>query len=149
MSVGRICSRSVVTVRAGESVLEAARRMAHHSVGTLVVTAPGEEPREEAPHPIGILTDRDIVVRCVAQGLDPGASPVSAVMSVPVRFLHEDAAIEEALGVMSRGAMRRIVVTDAAGRLVGILSLDDVIELLVEEAGSIGRLLVQHAPTRL
>lgn len=141
MSVGRICSQSVVTAGPGESIRDAARRMARFSVGTLVVT-----DLDQGEHPIGILTDRDIVTRCVAGGLDPSYNPVSSIMSVPVRSVGWHTPIDDALTVMAGEGMRRLVVTDADNRLAGILALDDVIEQLVTEADAIKRLLTSHAP---
>jgi len=134
MSVGRICTRTVVTASPDESVLEAARRMEAHNVGTVVVVGAGAEP-------VGVLTDRDITLRCVARELDPRSTPVAAVMTGAVRTVTEATPIEEALAVMAGVGTRRLVVSGAEGELVGLLSLDDVIELLVEEAESIGRLL--------
>ena len=142
MSVGKICSQSVVTAGASESIREAARRMARLSVGTLVVTN-----LDQGERPIGILTDRDIVTRCVAAGLDPNDNPVSSIMSVPVRSIGEDTPVEDALSIMASGGMRRLVVTNAQDRLTGILALDDVIELLVKEADAVGRLLTKAAPS--
>lgn len=142
MSVGKICSQSVVTAGASESIREAARRMARLSVGTLVVTN-----LDQGERPIGILTDRDIVTRCVAAGLDPNDNPVSSIMSVPVRSIGEDTPVEDALSIMAGGGMRRLVVTNAQDRLTGILALDDVIELLVKEADAVGRLLTKAAPS--
>ncbi len=141
MSVGRICSQSVVTAGANESIRDAARRMARFSVGTLVVT-----DLDEGEHPIGILTDRDIVTRCVAGGLDPSFNPVSSIMSVPVRSVGRHTPVEDALTIMAAEGMRRLVVTDADNRLAGILALDDVIEQLVNEADAIKRLLTSSAP---
>jgi predicted transcriptional regulator len=141
MSVGTICSQSVVTAGANESIREAARRMARLSVGTLVVT-----DLDQGERPIGILTDRDIVTRCIAAGLDPDNNPVSSIMSVPVRSVGEDTPVADALSIMAGGGMRRLVVTNAQDRLVGILALDDVIELLVKEADAVGRLLLKATP---
>jgi CBS domain-containing protein len=108
--------------------------MRERDVGTLVVT-------EEKQRPVGILTDRDVTLRCVAEGLDPAATPVSLVMSAPVARVHEATPIEEALRRMAAVPARRLVVTDDGDRLVGVLALDDVLELLIEEAEAIGRLL--------
>ncbi len=142
MNVGSICVRKVSSASPHETIRDAARRMTRQSVGTLVVLDPRSEDEARA---IGILTDRDIVIRCVAPGLDPGA-PLSNVMSVPVQAVREDTPIEEALRIMSKRAIRRLVVNDEERRLVGILSLDDVIETLVEEVDAIGRLLMRRAP---
>jgi CBS domain-containing protein len=144
MLVGKICSQSVVTAGANESIREAACRMASLSVGTLVVT-----DLDQGERPIGILTDRDIVTRCVAAGLDPNEDPVSSIMSVPVRSVGEDTPVADALSIMAGGGIRRLIVTNAQDRLAGILALDDVIELLVREADAVGRLLTKTAPAAI
>jgi signal-transduction protein with cAMP-binding, CBS, and nucleotidyltransferase domain len=132
--VGRICSRVVVTATPGESVLTVARRMKEHNVGTVVVVS-------ETTKPLAIVTDRDVALRCVAQELDPKNTPVSAIMTREVRSVDESASIEQALRTMAVGATRRLVVTGELGVLRGVLALDDVMELLTEEAESIGKLL--------
>jgi len=81
MSAGRICTRIVATTAPTETVRAAARRMADHEVGTLVVVA--EEPE---PHAVGVITDRDITIRGVAEELDLDQTPVSHLMSSPVRM---------------------------------------------------------------
>jgi len=134
MSVGRLCTRTVSIGSAGESVAAAARRMAEHGVGTLVVL-------DAERRPDGLLTDRDVVLRVVARGLDPEATPIGAAMTRPVTAVHESTPIEDGLARMAAAGARRLVVTDDHGRLVGLVALDDVLELLAEEAGSIGRLL--------
>lgn len=138
MSVGKICSRVIATVAPSESIRAAARRMALHGVGTLVAT--------EGDRALGIVTDRDLALRCVAEGLDPDLTPVSAVLSTELRSVHEATAIEEALSLMASAGARRLVVTGNHGELVGILALDDVLDLLIEEAGTIGRLLRKQQP---
>jgi CBS domain-containing protein len=134
MTVGKICVRTVHTASPDETVLDAARRMARQNTGTLVVL-------DLERLPIGILSDRDVMVRCVAEGKDPTATVVSALMSTPVASVRETMPIEEALAQMATCRVRRVPVVDDDDRLVGILAVDDVIELLVEEAGTIGRLL--------
>lgn len=138
MSVGKICSRVVVTARPDESVRDAAIRMGREGVGTLVVV--GEDGR-----PAGILTDRDVAVRCVGGRLDPDVTEVSDVMTAPVRGVTADTPIEDALARMAAAATRRLVVVDGEDRLVGLLAMDDVLDLLAEEASDIGRLLGRQA----
>jgi CBS domain-containing protein len=133
MSVGKICVRAVHTASPDETVLEAARRMAREKTGTLVVL-------DLERLPIGILSDRDVMVRCVAEGKDPTLALVSELMSTPVASVRETMPIEDALAQMATCRVRRVPVVDDKDRLVGIL-VDDVIELLIEEAGAIGRLL--------
>jgi CBS domain-containing protein len=141
MSAGRICSRVVVTAVPEELVRTAARRMAEQDVGTLVVLKTNGS--QEA---IGILTDRDIAIRCVAGGLDPDRTPLSGIMTKPVRAIDEEMAIEDAILRMAEARARRLIVTGKNGELVGILSLDDVLGLLAEEAAPIGRLLGAQEP---
>jgi len=142
MNVGHACARSVTTAEARETVREAARRMLRQSVGTLVVI----DPRDEVVRPIGIVTDRDIVTRGVAADLDPDRTALSMVMSVPVQTIEEGRPVEEALEIMSRRAIRRLVVTDGDGRLTGIIALDDVLDTLADEVGAISRLLAKRPP---
>ncbi len=139
--IGPICSRTVYLASPDETVDEAAQRMRQEDVGTLAVV-------DDDRKPIGLLTDRDVVVRCIADGRDPKHTRIEDVMSAPVVSAPEGTPIEDALARMAAGARRRIVVTDAEGRLAGILSLDDVLELLAEEGETIGRLLRQLHPER-
>jgi CBS domain-containing protein len=136
MSVGKICSRVVVTASPSESVLAVARRMKEQKVGTVVVVS-------EAAKPLAILTDRDVVLRCVAAELSAKDTPVSAIMSREIKSVDESASIEQALRAMAGGGTRRLIVTGELGVLRGVLALDDVLELIAEEAESIGKLLRQ------
>jgi CBS domain-containing protein len=111
--------------------------MADAGVGTVVVL--GEDRK-----PVGVLTDRDIALRCIVQRKDPDTTEVGSVMSVPVACVHESTPIETALARMASVHARRLVVVDDEERLVGILALDDVLELLAEELTSVGKLLRQR-----
>ncbi len=140
MSVGAVCTRTVITVAPNESVRVAAKRIADNEVGTLVIL-------DAHGRPIGIITDRDIAVRCVARDLDPDTTQVAAVMTSPVMAVTESTPIEDALTRMARVKARRLVVTGRREKLVGILALDDVLELLVEEVGTIGHILRSYGTT--
>ena len=134
MSSGRICVREVNLARADESIQAAARRMEEERVGTLFILDPEKRPR-------GVITDRDITVRCVALGRDPIHTPVSAVMSKPVISVLESTPIEDALAKMAAHQIRRIAVVQENGAFVGVLALDDILDLLAEETTVIGRVL--------
>jgi CBS domain-containing protein len=142
MSVGRICVREVDTVDPEETVQVAAERMHSRNVGTLIVIGRGREP-------VGIITDRDVTVKVVARGRDTLNTCVDEVMSALPKCVREDASIESALTVMRSGPFRRIPVVDHDGKLVGLLSLDDILDLLAEEFGAIGALLRQESPKAL
>ena len=103
MSGGRICVRTVSVASPDEPVREAARRMREADVGTLVVV-------DGKRNPMGILTDRDVTLRCVAEGRDPDTTSVADVMTTPVLCVSESSPIEEALGRMAGIAGRRLAV---------------------------------------
>jgi CBS domain-containing protein len=115
--------------------------MADYDVGTVVVIE-GDGLRP----PIGILTDRDVAIRGVATGLDLTHTPISQLMTTPVHTVDEATPIEQAIGRMASSATRRLVVTGAEGRPIGMLSLDDVLDLITAEAGAVGRLLGKQHP---
>ena len=138
MSAGKICSRTVHIASPDEWVIEAAQRMRDNNVGTLVVV-------DTQKIPIGMVTDRDITIRCVADGRDPETTNVIDVMSTVTGTVEENTPIETALSAMAATSVRRMVVTDEQGRLAGVLALDDVVELLAEEAEMIGQLVRSQA----
>jgi CBS domain-containing protein len=134
MSVGRLCIRDVDTASGEESALVAARRMRDRSVGTLIVVNDRNEPT-------GLLSDRDLALRIIAQERDPALTPLAEVMTaVPVTIL-ESSSIESALGSMWTGHFRRMPVVNGTGALVGIIALDDILTLLAEELSMVGTLL--------
>ena len=139
MSVGRICTREVDLAHVDESVWQAAERMHQRAVGTLVVA-------DEDKRPIGIITDRDLVERVLAQALDPTSTTVGQVMTETPEVVSEYEAIEQAIAVMRRERCRRLPVVDDDGQLIGLLSLDDVLQLLAEELTSVGQLLERQTP---
>ena len=141
MSVGRICSRVVVTASPNENITTAARRMADQDVGTLVVVEGGHPQKA-----VGILTDRDIVIRSVARRLNPIETEIVDVMSSPVHTIDEHTPIEDAVARMGRAATRRLVVTGQDNSVVGLLSIDDILDVVVAETEAIGRLLQQQKP---
>lgn len=139
MSVGRICQREVDLADPGENVRNAAERMRQRTVGCLVVV-------DDEKRPIGMITDRDLALRVVADGLDPFTTPVARVMTAPAKTISEKTPIEMALGLMRSGAFRRTPVVDADGRLVGIVTLDDILMLLADEFRQVGELLERETP---
>jgi signal-transduction protein with cAMP-binding, CBS, and nucleotidyltransferase domain len=139
MSVGRICSRCTHLAGPEESVLVAADRMKDENVGTLLVV-------DADRRPVGILTDRDLAVRVVAPGLDARATTVGQVMTAHPRWVGEETPIEDAVAAMRGLAVRRMPVVDGDGRLAGIVSVDDVLELVTEELGNLGRIVGASQP---
>jgi CBS domain-containing protein len=122
--VGRICSRNVVTIHAGEDVVAAARLMRSAHLGFLVVV----EGTADARKVVGVLTDRDIVVAVVARDADSHLLRVSDVMTRNPLMVSEDCAVESALSFMRDAGVRRVPVVRGDHELVGVLSLDDVVD---------------------
>lgn len=141
MSCGSLCCREVDLADADESISTVAHRMRDRAVGSLLVN-------DEAGRPIGILTDRDIVIRVLACGRDPETTTVQEAMTQDPRTVHEDMPIHWALSRMRAWAIRRLPIIDNAGVLVGILSLDDILDLLSEELALIGQLVATQVHGR-
>ncbi|HET9577997.1 MAG TPA: CBS domain-containing protein [Usitatibacter sp.] len=139
MTIGEICTREVVYVGSNESAGDAARLMREHHVGSLVVL----EPPEAGGKPVGVITDRDLAVGIVALSLDAERTPVEAVMRPGVTCIREDEGLGRAVTLMKSVGVRRLPVIDAKGALVGIVTADDLLELVAEEisglAGMVGR----------
>lgn len=139
MSVGQICVREVDTATPEETAAVAAKRMHQRAVGTLVVVN-GEG------QVVGMVTDRDLVSRVLAKGLCPSDITVRQCMTVGPRTAFEQTPIESALLTMRTGRFRRIPVVDSGHKLVGLVTLDDILMLLAEEFSQIGRLLKRETP---
>jgi CBS domain-containing protein len=138
MTVGEFCTREVIIIRKDGTVIEAARLMRDHHVGDLVVV----EEREGQRIPIGILTDRDIVVEVVAkEAIYLPSLVVGDVMSMELMTVAEHESLADALKRMCSRGVRRIPVVNKDGALEGILSLDDMLEQLCEELTDITRLI--------
>jgi len=136
-SIGRICNRDVVIVEKNASVIEAARRMRAHHVGDLLVVEPGPQ----GPVPVGIVTDRDLVIEVLAEEVDVQTVTVGDIMSFDLVTAHENDDLLDTLKRMRARAVRRIPVVDARDVLVGILSVDDLIDLFAEQLGDLARLI--------
>jgi CBS domain-containing protein len=126
MSVRRIWQREVDVAELGEPVQALAERMRQRSVGCLVVVNGLREP-------IGIVTDRDLVIRVLADAKDPYSTAVDEVMTYNPDAISQDAPIEQALRLMRLGGFRRLPVVDENRKLVGIVTLDDILMQLAAE----------------
>lgn len=129
MRIGDICVLQPVCCNRDTTVLVAAQLMRTHHVGDLVVI---DRPNGEQA-PVGILTDRDIVVSVIAQGLDPSALLVGDVMSAELITAPEEEDIYETIDRMRLKGIRRLPVVNRLGGLVGIVCVDDLLEFLTQE----------------
>jgi CBS domain-containing protein len=138
VKVRELCSPQVVTAEPGASLREAALAMRNQHVGALIVV----DKKDGVARPVGILTDRDIVVAVVAV---PGARPegirVGDAMSTDLATAREDDGLFEAVQRMSERSVRRLPVVGADGGLKGIVTLDDVLRVLAAELGQLAEAL--------
>jgi len=129
MSAGEYCNREVVVVLKSEPVSEAISLMRSHHVGDVVVV----ETTATGTKPVGILTDRDIVLEILAEGVDLGAVSIGDVMSYELVTVTEDTKLIDTIKLMRDKGVRRIPVVNQQGELQGLLTVDDILELLAEQ----------------
>jgi signal-transduction protein with cAMP-binding, CBS, and nucleotidyltransferase domain len=125
MPVRDLIQRKVVTVEPEDTVMLAAQRMKDKMVGSLVVL--------DGDKPAGIITDRDIAIRVVGAGKDPTTTQVKEVMTRDPITIRDDASFFELTKMFRDAAVRRLIVVDKEGKLLGLISIDDVLELLTTE----------------
>ena len=136
MHVGEICTRSVVTCAADLKVVELAQLMRDHHVTDVLVV----EQREDRPMPLGIVTFRDMVVRVLANRVDPETCRARDVMSDCLETVLDGEFIYDAIWHMRAKRVRRLPVLDARGALIGVLTADDVAEFLAAELVEVARI---------
>ena len=142
MSVGRLAIREVHLAKPEETVVDAARRLRDNRIGTLVGLDGDRRPR-------GIVTDRDLVLRVLCDDRkDARTTRVGDVMTHGAQTAGEDTPIETALARMRAGHHRRLLVVDRAGRLAGIVSLDDFLGLVATEVYRMGDLVAEQTRPR-
>lgn len=139
MPIAELCTREVIIVRRDETALQAAKLMREHKVGTVVVV----EDQGLRRVPVGIVTDRDLVVEIIALEVDPGFITVGDIMARDLTSVKGNCGVYEAIRYMRGKGVRRLPVVDDGGGLLGIVTLDDLLALLAEELGALGR-LIEH-----
>lgn len=140
MTIGEVCNREVVYVNRDVTVHAACKLMRHYHVGSLVVVDEGGGKRV----PVGILTDRDVVVEIDAMDLDPRVLTAGDIMSPELATVPEHHGVRETIEVMRFKGVRRMPIVDAEGRLVGIVTIDDLLEVLSEELANIARIVARE-----
>jgi len=133
MKVGDICTREVVTTDATSTVQQAAGLMRERHVGALLVVGDSAEGKQV----VGVVTDRDLVVEALARGLDAARTGVGRFAEGKIATIAAQATIGEAIAAMKERAVRRLLVADEAGRVYGIVSLDDVLGALGHELAAL------------
>ena len=127
MRIEEICSRIVVVALPATTVHEGARLLREHHVGALVVIDSRQTSR-----PLGVVTDRDMVVEVLAMGIDPAKVTVGDLMSGSIVSVNASEGVLESIRLMQSEGVRRVVVVDNAGALVGIVSFNDLVPYVSE-----------------
>ena len=128
MSLLKIAHVPPAKIDAGQNVLEAVRIMAREGVGAVAVLEKGE--RTDL---CGVFTERDVMLRVVLQKLDPEHTKVREVMTEPVATITEDMTAEDAFNLMVERHMRHLAIVSEDGELLGMLSIRNLLEHLVED----------------
>ena len=123
---------AVAVVETETTALAAAKLMRKHHVGALVVVDGLDESR-----PVGMVTDRDLVLALMAEGLDPEVFTAGDIMSVELVVAGPEMDAMDAVQLMRTNRLRRLVIVDNAGRLVGIVTMEDLLELLTRELAAL------------
>ena len=137
MPIGELAIRQVVVASRETSVLDAAKLMRQYHVGDVVITDETDGKRL----PIGIVTDRDIVLEVLAQGVDAATLSVGDIMGGDLITVREYEGAFQTIQLMRAKGARRAPVVDKEGTLIGIVSADDFIELLAQELSELAKLI--------
>lgn len=143
MSIGDLCNRDVAFARRDTTAQAAAKLMRHYHVGSLIVIDDSGGKRV----PVGIVTDRDIVLEIYALDLDPKVITVGDIMNPELFTVPETFGVMETTQLMRMKGVRRIPIVDSEGGLAGIVTVDDVLEVLADELNELAR-TVSHEQSR-
>jgi len=136
MTIKDFCVRNVVTVTRFDTITTAAALMREHHVGDVVVI----DDTGGGRIPVGIVTDRDVVVEVIAAGVDPRMLKVGDLLQRAVVSVREDRSYTDTVRLMTQHGIRRVPVVDAKGALVGIVSADDMLRQLAVPLAALSEL---------
>ena len=136
MHIGQICTRSLVTCKRDTSASELARKMRDQRVADVLVI----DERGGRATPVGIVTDRDLMVEVIARGRDPDQLRAADLMRADLETGLDTELVYDAIWHMRKRQILRLPVVDAQGALVGVLTADDVAEFLASELTEVARL---------
>ncbi|BEP38278.1 hypothetical protein GmRootV59_56410 (plasmid) [Variovorax sp. V59] len=137
MNISSICTRRLVAVDGGSTLFQAAAMMREQHVGALVITHSVGGGASVS----GIVTDRDLVIEVLAQGLDPAGIKVGELASETIVSVTENADLADTMAVMEEHGVRRVLVTDAEERVVGIVALDDLMGACADEIAGLSKVI--------
>ncbi|MEO8653240.1 MAG: CBS domain-containing protein [Ramlibacter sp.] len=136
MNIASICQRRVITIEADASLKEAATSMRENHVGALVVV-----DAVEASRVTGVVTDRDLAIEVLAGDVDAARISIGQLVNGALVAVAGSASIRDAVTAMDEGGVRRLLVTDADGRVIGFLSSDDLLDAVSSELSGLASAL--------
>ncbi len=140
MRLEDFCTLDVICCATSTSVSDAARLMRDHHTGDLVVV---DDPGGERT-PLGIVTDRDIAIEVIARDLDPATTRVGTILRAPLVIANSGEGARDALDRMRAHGVRRLPVVGGGGTLVGIVTLDDLVQLAAEDLGAVAGIIARE-----
>lgn len=143
MKLKELCVLDVACCDKGTTIAEAARLMRQHHTGDLIVIDDSDGTRE----PVGIVTDRDIVMEAIAKGHDPDRTSVSQIMASPLVVASGSENVSTAIERMRTHGVRRLPIVDDGGAVLGILTLDDLYRVLADHTAALAA-IVSKGQTR-
>lgn len=139
MTIYTVCQTNVVHVSPESTIAFVAALMKEKNIGCVIIT--------EEHKPVGIVTDRDLALRNHLSIEEKETAHISTIMTREVMTIRKDTGIFEAVQVMKSSRVRRLPVVDMGGRLVGLITVDDIVRLLARELGEIARVIGRESPT--
>ena len=133
MIAKNLMKTKVITVSPSAPITEAALLMRDEDIGALIVV-------DDTEKPVGIMTDRDIVISALAENKDPGELIVEDIMTRQLHMVQEDTNVFDILRMLSRNSIRRVPVT-RKGKLAGVISVDDIVVVLATELANLASAL--------
>ena len=140
MGLVKCCREQVVTVSPDTPAVEVARIMGEKNVGSVVIVTGDNRP-------VGVITDRDLTIRVMAQEKNPGEVRAEDIQTRDVITFQDSMGIYEAIQKMTAEGIRRMPVVDDTGRLIGIVTMDDIIRMLGEEMAAIAKNIEKQSPS--
>jgi CBS domain-containing protein len=138
MAIGDYVRHELASIDASASIQTAAAQMAEQSVGCLLVNEKGRF--------VGIVTDRDVALRTLRDGLDPTSAPIGSITEHDAIVIHEARPVRVAIGLMKNHGLRRLLVGNSQGAIVGLVTWDDLVGLIARELSEISGTIASQGP---
>lgn len=138
MKVADICTREVISTPRSSTLQQAAALMRERHVGALVIV---DDPSPTGAQVLGIVTDRDLAIEAVARGLDIRQTEIGRFADGELAAVPATAGVGEAIAIMKRRGVRRLLVAGEGGQLAGIVSMDDLLDAMAHEMSELAQTL--------